>query len=147
MNPIKIVFDDDFGEMETEFYKTFDSIFRLMNPALHGHQSWKPQMDAYESSEEIVIVAEIAGINKEDLHIEVSRRSVKIHGKRKRTTLMEDIRYSLVEIPYGRFERVLMLPAPINTETVSAKYTDGLLQIRITKLPPNQAYKVPIQKD
>jgi HSP20 family protein len=147
MNPIKIVFDDDFGKMEAEFRKTFANMFRLMNPAFHGHQNWKPQMDAYESPEEIAIVAEIAGVNKEDLHVEVSRRSIKIHGKRKRTTLMENIRYSLAEIACGHFERVLLLPAPIDMETVSAKYTDGLLQIRIKKLPPNQAHKIPVHKD
>lgn len=147
MHPIKIVFNDDFGKMEAEFRKTFDNMFRLMNPVFHGHQRWKPQMDAYESPDEIVIVAEIAGVNKEDIHVEVSRRSVKIRGNRKRTTLMEDIRYSLVEIPCGHFERVLLLPSPINTETVSAKYTNGLLQIRITKLPPNQEHKIPIHKD
>jgi HSP20 family protein len=99
-----------------------------------AERNWKPPMDMNETSEEVVIVAEVAGVPKETLEVEISSRAVRIQGKRSPRHCSPDSTYRLAEIQYGRFERVIFLPAPIDPEVVSATYTNGFLEIRLAKL-------------
>jgi phosphatidylserine decarboxylase len=55
--------------------------------------------------------------------------------------------YRLAEIQYGRFERILFLPSPIDPEQVTATSKNGFLEIRLTKRPVNQSFKVPIANE
>ncbi|MBA4398235.1 MAG: heat-shock protein Hsp20, partial [Syntrophus sp. (in: bacteria)] len=123
-----------------------DEMFNLINPRYNAcHRIWRPQMDIYESPGEIILVVEIAGAKREDLHVEIGRKTVKISGRRRIRPLSEDARYRLVEIPYGYFERSLVLPAPVDAGQVDATYVDGLLQIRMAKLPIETTRKIHIQ--
>lgn len=147
MDYVEISFTADLGEIDTDFRRTIDEMFLLINPlATHFQQVWRPQIDVCETPEEIVVLADIAGVVREELHVEIGRRTVKISGRRREGPLMENTRYSLAEIPYGYFERSLTLPVLIEMETASATYTDGLLQIRMPKAPLNKVHKIPIQK-
>jgi HSP20 family protein len=53
----------------------------------------------------------------------------------------------LAEIRYGKFERVLYLPSPVDTEVVSSAFTNGLLSIRVAKLAVHKTHKIPIQDE
>jgi HSP20 family protein len=101
-------------------------------------------MDICETSEEIILRAEIAGVSKEDLEVEINSRAVRIHGQRSELPRSQSATYRLAEIQYGRFERVLYLPAPIDTEIVSSSYTNGFLQIRLAKLHQGKPHRIPI---
>jgi HSP20 family protein len=101
-------------------------------------------MDVYETPDEIVILAEIAGVQKEDLDIEINSKAVKIYGNRYQIPRVENTTYRLAEIQYGRFERILFLPTPIDTDKVSASFLDGFLQIRLLKLRMDVTHKIPI---
>ena len=145
MDYIKIRFTDDFDQLESEFEKTLEDMFRAISPMFTlAERKWKPQMDIYETPDEIIILAEIAGVNKEDLELEISSKAVKIHGNRTEFPRVENITYRLAEIQYGRFERILYLPSPIDTEVVSASYSNGFLQIRLAKLLLDKTRKIPI---
>jgi HSP20 family protein len=101
-------------------------------------------MDIYETPDEIIIMGEIAGVTKEDLELEISSKAVRIQGNRVPITRIENATYRLAEIQYGKFERILYLPAPIDPEVVSASYSNGFLQIRLAKLALDKTFKVPI---
>jgi HSP20 family protein len=146
MEYIKIRFLDDFGQLGSKFEKTIEDMFRSMSPAFTlAERTWKPSMDMNETSEEIIIVAEIPGVDKDDLEVEISSKAVRIQGNRYARHCPDNASYRLAEIQYGRFERILFLPAPIDPEVVSAAYQNGLLQIRLAKQPPERTHKVPIQ--
>ena len=146
MEYIKIRFLDDFGQIGSKFEKTIEDMFRSMSPAFTlAERTWKPPMDMNETPEEVVIVAEIPGVDKDDLEVEISSKAVRIQGNRFARHCSGDATYRLAEIQYGRFERVLFLPAPIDPEVVSAAYQNGLLEIRLAKLPPEKTHKIPIQ--
>lgn len=145
MDYIKIRFIDDFEQLSSKFEKTIEDMFRSINPIFTlSERTWKPQMDIYETPGEIIILAEIAGVNKEDLEVEISSKAVKISGKRSESPRLENATYRLAEIQYGNFERILFLPALIDTDTVSASYLNGFLQIRLAKLPLDKKHKIPI---
>ena len=135
---IKIRFGEDIADIDAQFQKTVDEMFRMINPVfVQYRQVWRPQIDIYEAQEEIIILAEISGVKNEDIEIIIGRTTIKIFGIRKKPPIAEQTRYRLAEIPYGHFERSFSLPAPIDTERVTATFTDGLLQIRMIKATPN----------
>lgn len=146
MHTIKVRFGEESGKPDSDARRIIDEMFNLVNPRYNAcHRIWRPQMDIYESPGEIILVVEIAGAKREDLHVEIGRKTVKISGRRRVRPLSEDARYRLVEIPYGYFERSLVLPAPIDANQVDATYVDGLLQIRMPKLPVDVKRKIHVQ--
>ena len=91
------------------------------------------------------MLAEVAGVDQDNLDVEINSRAVRIQGRRSPMPRIEKASYLLAEIQYGRFERILYLPARIDTEVVSSSYTNGFLQIRLAKLPRDVAHKIPIE--
>jgi HSP20 family protein len=145
MDYIKIRFINDFDQLDTEIEKTIDDMFRPIRPMfMLSARKWKPQMDIYETPDQILVLVEIAGVNKEDLELEISNKAVRIYGNRAEFPRGENAKYRLAEIQYGRFERILYLPAPIDPEVVSASYSNGFLQIRMAKLSLDNIRKIDI---
>ena len=145
MEYIKIRFSEDFGHLGSKFEKTIDDMFRSMSPGFTlAERTWRPPMDINESPEEIIIVAEIAGVDKDDLEVEISNKAVRIQGNRYAKHCSANSTYRLAEIQYGNFERTIFLPAPIDPEVISAAYSNGFLEIRLAKLPRDKTHKIPI---
>lgn len=146
MDYIKIRFVDNSDSADTEFRRTLEEMLRAGNPrfTLSRHR-WRPQIDIYETDEEVIILADIAGVRQEEILLEISSGAVKISGTRGGGARERDARYRLAEIPCGYFERTLSLPALINTETASAVYRSGLLEIRLAKRPPERIHSISIQ--
>ncbi|MEJ2037911.1 MAG: Hsp20/alpha crystallin family protein [Desulfosarcinaceae bacterium] len=101
-------------------------------------------MDMYETEKEIVVWAELAGIEKEALEVEVNSKAVRIYGIRKELPRDPEGTYRLAEIRYGKFERVLYLPSPVDTTSVSSSFVNGLLTIGMTKLEIHKTHRIPI---
>lgn len=147
MDYIKIRFGNDFDQLTSRIEKTFEEMFRPRpaSPMFATSEcTWTPSMDIYETPEEIIIRAEIAGVEKDDLEVEISNKAVRILGKRTEITRVAGATYRLAEIQYGKFERILFLPAPIDTEVVSSSFTNGFLELRLMKIPRERTYKIPI---
>jgi len=146
MEYIKIRFGKNLGHMHSRLQKTIDEMLRQINPILViSEQTWRPQMDVYETPKEIVVVGEISGVDKEDLEVELDQKAVKITGLRRETARVPGMKYHLAEIAYGKFERVLFLPVPIDPEKVNASYTNGVLKITMAKELREQARQIPIE--
>ena len=146
MEYIKIRFGKNLGQMHSRLQKTIDEMFQQVNPmVVLQEQTWHPQMDVYETPEEIIIVGEISGVNKEDLEVEVDQKAVKVTGVRRETARVPGMRYHLAEIVYGRFERILFLPVPINPEEVQASYVNGLLKITMAKRLRQQVRQIRVE--
>jgi HSP20 family protein len=144
MGYIKIRFSDNFNQMESESEKTIQDIFRSVNPTfVLSDRNWEPQMDIYETPDEIIILVEIAGIDKENLELEMNSKAMKIYGRRE-IPRAENSTYRLAEIRYGKFERILFFSSPIDMDKVNASYLDGLLHVRLSKLRASNTYKIPI---
>jgi HSP20 family protein len=144
---IKIRFSDGLGGIDSEFRRSFDEMFRLLNSTFAVYQNvWRPQVDIYESPDEIMILVDIAGARREDLFLVIDQRVLRIYGKREKP-VTGNTRYHLAEITYGYFERRLTLPCPVDTDSVKATYTDGLLQIWIAKLPLDKVRRISILED
>jgi len=150
MNHIKIRFGDEFNRFGSDLERTLHNIFRPrpVNPMFACKDcGWIPQMDVFETEKEVFIWAELAGVDKKDLEVEVNNKAVRIHGFRKELPKPSEGAYRLAEIQYGKFERVLYLPSPVDTEVVSSSFTDGFLSIRMVKIEMHKTHKIPISGD
>ena len=146
MDYIKIRFGSNLP-LGPSFDKSMGGVFRPRpaNPMFSsGEHSWTPQMDIFETPEEIIVQAEIAGVDQDDLEVEINSKAVRIFGRRTESALVSSSTYRLAEIQYGRFERTLFLPVPIDTEVVSSSYSNGFLQLRLAKMQQNRTHSVPI---
>ena len=143
----KTRFGDPFDRFGSELEKTIHDIFRPrpINPMFACKDcSWVPQMDMYETETEIFIWAELAGIDKDDLEVEVNSKAVRIFGVRKEIPRVPEGTYRLAEIRYGKFERVLYLPSPVDTGNVTSSFSNGFLTIHMIKLEVHKTHKIPI---
>lgn len=153
MNYVKIKFADNGGNTEHDLFKTVEDMLHHAQPTFAlSRQRWRPPMDIFETDQEIVVVAEIAGIKGAGIDLEITPRSIKISGKRsfmfinRETDPLATIgRYCLAEIPSGYFERTVALPAPIDTATAETDYSEGLLTIRLVKSLPGDNDKITIK--
>ncbi|HOG16192.1 MAG: Spore protein SP21 [Syntrophaceae bacterium PtaU1.Bin231] len=136
MEFIRITLEDDIGRMERELRRDIGEMVRLAHTrfALSTHV-WQPSVDVVETERDIFISSELAGVNRADLQVEVGARTIRIAGYRRKCVAGEDVRYRIAEIAYGPFERALTLPAQIDTGSVTATFAEGLLVIRLSKLP------------
>ncbi|NWH04069.1 Hsp20/alpha crystallin family protein [Desulfobacter latus] len=135
MEQIKIRFGNDIETPATE-EKSFEDMFQSVNPMFcFSKRIWRPQMDIFETRDEIIIQAEIAGVCRENMMIEISDKAVKISGVRNSSQPDPTATYRLAEIQFGRFERVLYLPNIIDMEKVSASYANGFLELKLGKQP------------
>ena len=93
------------------------------------NNNWVPQFEVRQSDDSYQIFAELPGMNKKDINIEISDRSLTISGEKEKS---DNNNYS--EISYGEFNRNFNLPEDALDDKVSAKMKDGILAIYIPKM-------------
>ena len=98
-----------------------------------------PSIDLSETEGDIVIKAEIPGINPEDLDISIAGDILNIKGEMKKESVQERENYHQVERRYGSFSRTIQLPCRVMIEDVKATYTKGILNIVMPKCKPETA--------
>ena len=99
--------------------------------------SWVPQFEVREIDDSYQIFAELPGMNKKNINIEVTDGFITIMGEKPEDQKKDNQHYS--EISYGKFERKFKLPKDIMNDGVSAKMKDGILAVFIPKMEPVKA--------
>lgn len=106
---------------------------------------WTPAMDMYETSDAVIVLLDLAGVEADKTEVQMEPHQLVIRGmrrERRSPTRPDDQRsYLALEIPYGRFERSVRLPPGLDTAAAQASYHEGLLEIT---LPKRVARQVPI---
>lgn len=94
---------------------------------------WFPETDVVVKDKEVVVSAELPGLNQDDLDIRVSGNALTIRGEKKSETRNEEGENVLVERSYGSFERRIPLPAAVRDDQAEASYKNGVLTIRLPR--------------
>ena len=106
-----------------------------------------PAIDMFEEGNELVVKAELAGIKREDIKVELSGNMLTLWGEKRSEEKVDRKDYYRVEQSYGSFSRTIELPAGVDLDGVTAHYNDGLLEIRIPKkVEMRKTQSVPIEK-
>lgn len=97
--------------------------------ALFEHRPWRPPLNIYETEQGIQLVADLAGIALDDLHVQVHPTHVQIRGTRQMATPAGLRRIQRMEIASGPFQVEIPLATPIDPDRAEAQYRNGLLNI------------------
>jgi len=97
--------------------------------------TWTPIVDVYERAGEIVVRAELPGVEKADIRLRWRDNVLEVSGvKRRQPSEQESCRYLCVERQHGRFRRDISISAAVDFSNSSAQLRNGLLKIRLPKL-------------
>jgi HSP20 family protein len=107
-----------------------------------------PPTDVYETADEVVIVAEIAGIEEQEVAIEIEGEVLAFHGEKVDRDAKPGHRHTQMEICYGAFGRTVALPARVDPAGANVSYAEGFLRIALPKLrePGARSVRVNVRK-
>ncbi|NPA93470.1 MAG: Hsp20/alpha crystallin family protein [Chloroflexi bacterium] len=100
----------------------------------HQRTAWRPPTDVFETAEAVVVRVEIAGMRTEDFTLQLEGQNLIIGGIRRDPDLVTA--YHRLEIPFGRFQVTVHLPAAVDAQRVEAEYRDGFLRVILPKPSP-----------
>jgi len=122
--------------------RVFDDFFLPHTTTEDGSLTWgwNPVVDIYDNEDNIVIKAELPGVSKKDIDIDIKDRVLTLKGERSADNQVKEDNYYRRERTYGRFERSFTLPANVDPDKIKADYSDGVLKIEVSK-PEDQKPK------
>ncbi|MGD0765459.1 MAG: Hsp20/alpha crystallin family protein [Dehalococcoidia bacterium] len=135
-----------FAEFE-RLHDQMEQMWRRMTEGPAGRNRFcspilAPPTDVFETADHVVVVAEIAGIQEQEVEIEIEGERLRFHGEKSDREAKPTHRHTQMEICYGAFERTLLLPARIDPEGIRVSYSEGFLRIVLPKLREPGSHRV-----
>ena len=143
---MKLVRWDPFRELLTvsnRLNRTFEDSITQRPEASFG--AWAPPVDIFERQDQLVIRAEVPGIQKEAMDVRIENGVLTLQGERKEEKEVEDVNTHLTERVYGSFTRSFSLPTTVDATRVTAVYKDGVLEVTVPKIETAKPKKVEIK--
>jgi len=106
--------------------------------------AWAPTVDIYENKDQIVLEAELPGMNREDFELSIENNVLTLRGERRFEKRDESDNYHRVERSYGSFTRSFTLPQTVSPENVAAEYKNGVLRVVLQKREEVKARRIEI---
>jgi HSP20 family protein len=128
--------------VQSDLDRMFDAFFGTRRA--NGGYRWAPAMDLVETDDHLVVKADLPGLDKDDVEIEVSDRVLTISGERKTEHEEREGGYYRVERAYGSFSRSLSLPEGVDADKVEAEFDKGVLEVRVPKPSERKPHRVEI---
>ncbi|MCM8818185.1 MAG: Hsp20/alpha crystallin family protein [Candidatus Omnitrophica bacterium] len=137
-NPVREMLD-----LKDDFDKLIDRFFSKDFEIWEGRGAF--DVDIYEDADNVVVKAEIPGMNKKDISVSLTEDTVTISGKKTEEKKIEKENYYRKEIRTGSFSRSFTLPCAVDKEKVKATYKDGVLEIVLPKSEKGREKEVKIE--
>jgi len=123
---------------------------RLMNGMLEGNgrqsQNWVPALDVWETPTEVVYAFDLPGIREEQITLEVKDETLTVSADREKTEETSENGFYRFERRYGTFARAVGLPQGVDQDNISARYENGVLEVRVPKPEEQKPKKIELSK-
>ena len=106
--------------------------------------AWSPSVDIFENKDNLVLEAELPGMNREDIELSIENNVITLRGARKFEKKDEGDNYHRVERSYGSFTRSFTLPQTVTAEGATADFKNGVLRVSLPKREETKARKIDI---
>jgi HSP20 family protein len=126
-----------FGEELDHLFEDFGGrgwLTPMLDKAQLPQGPWSPQIEILERDDELVLRAELPGLTKDDVNIEIASDGITIEGERKNEHEEKGAGYFRSERSYGKFYRRIPMPEGAKAEDASASFSNGVLEITIPAL-------------
>ena len=131
-SPMEHLFDDFFGD-------------RFWGERKDLTRGWNPKVDIFEEADQIVMKAELPGVEKDKIAVDVNGRVLTVKGERSSDNEVKEDNFYRRERSYGRFERSFTLPDETDSEKIRADYKDGVLTLNIPKPEAGRTKQITVQ--
>ena len=112
-----------------------------------GLYDWRPPVDVYETAEGFILKVELAGVEKEDVSVEVKDNVLTLKGERLLDPEIKDEHYYRKERNFGKFNRSFSLQEPIKPDLIKASFKEGVLTVEIPKPEEKKPKQVTVDID
>ncbi|MDF2439029.1 MAG: hypothetical protein JWN98_13 [Abditibacteriota bacterium] len=106
---------------------------------------WAPSVDVSETAQEIILQAELPGMKKDDIDIQLTGDTLTLRGERKLQSAQRGEHFHRIERQYGAWQRTFQIETPIDASRVAASYDQGVLTVRLPKQDAIQPRQIAIQ--
>jgi HSP20 family protein len=105
---------------------------------------WNPAVDLYEQDDRFVIKAELAGVDKDNISVDLKDGVLTLSGERSDSNEVKEENYYRRERTFGKFRRAFALPADVESDKIKAEFKDGVLRIEVPKPEGHQPKKITV---
>ena len=121
----------DLVSMRDDMDRLFETFFGTQPQSFDDF--WRPAVDIEENNGNLMVKAEIPGMTKDDIKVSVQEDLLTISGERRQENETKDKTFHRIERCYGKFRRMIRLPAQVDADKVKASYKDGVLNVTLPK--------------
>ena len=139
-----------FSEMtnlQREMNRMFDTFMRTPEEEDSFKGTWSPEVDIKESSDAIIIQAELPGMKKEEIKLSIRDNTLQMSGEKKMEEERKDETYHRVERAYGSFLRTFTLPSMVDASKIHAVFKDGVLHLTLPKTEESKSREISIKAE
>jgi HSP20 family protein len=104
-----------------------------------------PAVDVFEEKDDIVVKAEIPGMDKDNIQVNLTDHTLTIKGEKKKEEEVKEENYYRSERSYGSFFRTLELPKDVHADKVKATFKNGVLEVRMPKTEEAKAKEIKVK--
>ncbi len=146
--PFREILPFSFEQMRREMDRLWDSFFERGVGRRAGEPGeWYPSLDVAETKNDLIIKAEIPGMDPKDIDISLSDGILTIKGEKKQEREEKDEDYHLIERSYGSFVRSIQLPKGVQNDKINASYKNGILKVTLPKSEEAKKKEIKIKVD
>src|SRR6266849_2582360 len=138
----------DLSMLQDRMNRLFDDAGRtLRNDEPASTTTWSPAVDIFETEGEIIVKAELPGMERKDITLNLENNVLTLRGERKFEKETKEENYHRIERSYGNFSRSFSIPATVDEEKIRADYKDGVLQILLPKKEQSKPKQIKIASE
>ena len=149
--PLRRAEESPFFALHREMNRMFDDFFQDfdLSPTAGGRgiSAFTPAVDVREDEKEVIIKAELPGMEEKDIEVSLADNGLTITGEKKEEKEENGKGYVRREARYGSFRRIIPLPEGLNQEKVEAAFKKGVLTVTIPRLEEAKAKKVAVKTE
>jgi HSP20 family protein len=136
----------DVTEIQNEMNRLFEGYFgRPGRTAQAAERFWSPAVDMYETKDELVLAVELPGLSEKDIRLTVDGDTLVVRGERMRSGEVKEDGFYRAERWFGKFERALSLPMPVQADKIVATYREGVLTVKLPKVEAVKPKEIKIE--
>lgn len=128
-------------DMPSRFGRVFED---LLGPWQAEEMGWSPAIDVVEKENELVVTAEVPGMKRDDIEVQVSDGVLTLKGEKRAAHEEKGAHRRVWERSYGAFERTFSLPRSVDADKVQAEFDEGVLTIHLPKTKQAKGRRVEI---
>lgn len=131
--------------LRKEMDQLFDSMWREDLPESTSSGPWVPRVDLSETKEQMLVRAEVPGMEPEDLRVEYRDGLLTLRGEKKREHEQKTEQFYRMERSWGSFARTIRLPAYADPKKIEASFRNGVLVVALPKVPEALGTTIPVR--